>query len=198
MLGPGVVIVAHAHANPPIPGGTGEAQDFGGAIAARQMPRQSGGFVLVVEPADLHCPFAAYLKRGWGFEDFEFYRGHARAPELNFARCGERKINHPAGNKRPAIGDAHQYRLPVSCVGDAHDRAQRQSAVGGGHCVHVVDFAVRAAAVVIGRAIPTGQTGLGREHRGTFWNLRFRQVRRRGLGVAGFWSVLYFVFRDRF
>src|SRR5262249_6819597 len=49
--------------------------------------------------------------------------------------------------------------------------AKRQSAMCGGQSVHVVDLTVRSAPVVVGRSIPTGDTGLG-----TNW-LRVRRNR---------------------
>ena len=55
----------------------------------------------------------------------------------------------------------HQRRVRGLYIRHAHDRTQRQRAVRGGHGVHVIDFAVRSAAVVVRRSIPTGEPGFG-------------------------------------
>ena len=46
-------------------------------------------------------------------------------------------------------------------IGDADDGTERIGAMGGGHGVHVVDLAVGSATVVVGRAVPTGESGFG-------------------------------------
>jgi hypothetical protein len=48
--------------------------------------------------------------------------------------------------------------------------------MGGGHGVHVVDLAIRSAAVVVGRSVPTGEAGLGLDRLGAEWDHRFGEV----------------------
>ena len=62
-------------------------------------------------------------------------------------------------------------------IGHAHDRAQRVGAVRSRHGVHVVDFAIGSATVVIGRAVPTGKS--------SFRSERLGAGRDRGLGEVG-------------
>jgi len=73
----------------------------------------------------------------------------------------EREIDDASGNEGAAVGDADESAVSGLEVGDAHDGTERKSAMRGGHGVHVVDFAVRSTAVVVGRAVPAGESGFG-------------------------------------
>ena len=171
-----MVVVEDAHADPPVSRGAGEAQHFGGVIAAREMVGELGGCLLVRESADLHRPFPARFKRCGRLHHFYFYLRDARLHHIELARGGERQVNHAAGDERAAVGDADQRGVSGLDVGDAHDRSQGQGAVGGRHGVHVVDFAVRSAAVVVRRAVPAGESSLGGERSGIGGNCGFGDV----------------------
>src|SRR3984957_676965 len=58
LLGAVVVVVEHSDANPPTSGGTGEAQYFGGAIAAGEVVGELDRDVFIRETADLHGPLS--------------------------------------------------------------------------------------------------------------------------------------------
>src|SRR6185437_983356 len=70
------------------------------------------------------------------------------------------EIEHSFADEWPAVGDAHNGRGAGFCVRDAHDAVQRQRAMCGGHLIHVIDFAIRAAPVVVGRTVPARKAGL--------------------------------------
>ena len=73
-------------------------------------------------------------------------------------------------------------------VGDAHDRSQRIRAMRGGHGVHVVDFAVRSAAVVVGRTVPAGESSFGGEGLGAGREGGLGEI---GLGFRGLRNVSF-------
>ena len=185
LLGAFVVVVEDADANPPASGGAGEAQHLGGAVAAGEVVGELGGNVLVEEAADLHGPLSAGIERSGRRQDFHFHFGGAGLIHVEPAGGGERKIENAAGNERSAIGDAYQRRVRGLEIRDANDGTERQSAMRGGHGVHVVDFAVRSAAVVVRRSIPAGHPGFGGDRSGTRRDRRLGQV-----GIGGGFCIL--------
>ena len=84
---------------------------------------------------------------------------HARLPDVRLLGRGQREIDNSSFHKGTAIGDSHDGRMPGLEVGDSHRRSQGKSEVGGGQLIHVIDFAIRAAAVVIWSPVPTGFAG---------------------------------------
>lgn len=162
-MGAIVVVVEDADADPPVSGGAGEARDVGRVIAAGEVIGELGGRVLVGESANLYGPFSGRVGRRGGLHQFDFHLGDTGLPNIEFASGGEGEIEDASGNEGAAVGDADECGVSGPDIGDAHDRAERISAVSGCHGVHVVDFAVRSAAVVVGRTIPAGESGFSGE-----------------------------------
>ena len=100
------------------------------------------------------------VRRG-GLHQFHFHLGDAGLVDVEFFGGGEREIDDASGNERAAIGDADERGGSSLHISDAHDGAQGISAVSSGHGVHVVDFAVRSAAVVVRRPVPASESGFG-------------------------------------
>src|SRR5690348_9212685 len=112
-----------------------------------------GGF-RAFERTDLNFPFSAAINWGWCREDVHLDPRRAGLPYIHCFRSSERKVEHPFADEWPAIGDAHNGRGAGLCVRDAHDTIQRQRAMRGGHLIHVINFAIRAAPIVVWRAVP--------------------------------------------
>src|SRR6202040_3362022 len=94
-----------------------------------------------------------------GLHQFYFYLGDSGLVDVKFFGGRQGEIDDASGNEGAAVGDADQRGGAGLYIRDTHDRTQRIGAVGGGHGVHVVDFAVRSAAVVVGGAVPAGESG---------------------------------------
>ena len=77
-------------------------------------------------------------------------------------RGRRRKIDNSAFVERSAIIDSHGHVLAVVEVVNSNPRTKRQGAVGGGHVVHVIDFAARGWPPMIGMTVP-GSDPLGRQ-----------------------------------
>ena len=185
-MGALVVVVEDADADPPVSGGAGEAEDVGRVIAAFEVIGEFGGGGFVGESTDLDGPFSGRGGRCGGLHQLDFHFRDAGLPDVEFLGGGEGEIDDSSGNEGTAIGDADERSRARFDVRHAHDRAERESAVGGGHGMHVVDFAVGAAAVVVGRTVPAGESGLGGDGPGIGGERRLSEV---GFG-AGFFTVL--------
>ena len=181
LLGAFVVVAKDAHANPPIAGRAGEAQNFGGAIAAREVPREFSGSIFMGKSANLNGPFSAGSEGSRRLHDFDANFRDTGLIDIELVGGGEREIDDASGDERAAIGDAHENRVICLEIGDAHDRSERQRTVCGGHGVHVVDFAVRSATGVIGRSVPTGESGLRCQRDCAGGNSRFSET---GAGIS--------------
>jgi len=86
--------------------------------------------------------------------------GDARLPDVHFLGRRLRKVEDPAFNKGPTVGNSYEYRVSGLYVDHADNRTQRKRSMGRGHGVHVVDFAIRTTPVVIWASIPTGEARL--------------------------------------
>ena len=165
------VVIRHSHSHPPVPRRTRELQDFRRLIpplkTIRPIPR------LPFRPKKIRS------ERTIG--------RRCRAP---------RELREPQGEPWPCLADTHPglWRPPVKdqeCalrqtdpIGNAQqrrmsrlhicypdNRAQRQREVRRRHRIHVVDFAIGAAAIVIRRTIPTRHAGLFKNRPGVRRNL---------------------------
>src|SRR5689334_7222336 len=86
-----LVVIRGAEAYP-FAGGSGELDDLGGRIAARELQFQPRGFILIRESADLHAPASAAIDR---LRRFQYFHAHLRdtgAPYVRCLRSGEREI----------------------------------------------------------------------------------------------------------
>ena len=177
------VVIENTYPHPPISNGAIEAQYSGRVVTPGEAVGQLRSGVFIAECAYLHCPASPDVQRSGSFEYFQTNHGDARPPNVYLFGRSKRKVEDASGNKRPAIGNANQGRIAGLEIGYAHDGTQRQSAMGRRHGIHVINFSVGAAPVIIGRTIPTGETGLHidrlrirRNH-----NRRFRRNRWRNL-----------------
>ena len=84
-----------------------------------------------------------------------------RADHFQFARGGVGKVDDPPADKGTAVGNAHLGGPVVVEIVDFYPRIEREGAVGCRHLLHVVNFAIRGSAAVVGMAVPTGDTLLG-------------------------------------
>jgi hypothetical protein len=119
-----------------------------------------GGALLVGEGSDLNGPAASDIKRRGSLENFEADFCRAGAVDVESLGGGEREIEDAAFNERAAIGNAQHCGMAGLYICYTYDGAEREREVRGGHGVHVVDFAIRAAAIVIRGTIPARHTGL--------------------------------------
>lgn len=187
--GAGLSLRLDAH---PVAGRTGKFDDIGGWVLALQMIAEFGSGVAIRKDTNLHAPLTAAVE--W-LGRFQYIHTHASDPGAAHAGFGCRaagEIDHTTGNKRPAIGYGDDGRLAGCQVGDAGNRSQRQSAVGRGHRILVVDLAIGGAAVVIRFAIPTGDADFTVKNfsmskwRRLDWG--FRIWLRRSLGLLYGWG----------
>ena len=125
------------------------------------------------------APAAAAVNGRRRFQHFQPNLRYSRPPDVNGFGGSQRKIDHPADNKRPAVGDAHDDRLAGSEVGHPHQRIHGQRAMRCGGGIHIVDTPVGAAPVVVRRSIPTGQSLLDKDGRHIFQTLRIEIRDRR-------------------
>ncbi len=176
-MGAVVVVGEDANADPPVSGRTGETQDFRGVIAALEVIGELGCGGFMREAADLDRPFSGSTSGRGRLHQLNLYFGNAGFIHIQLLRGGEGEIEDASGYKGTAIGDADERGSSGLNVGDADDGTQRIRAVSGCHGVHVVDFAVRSATVVVRRAVPAGEPGF----RGNRLGVRGK----RGLGKVG-------------
>jgi len=90
---------------------------------------------------------------------------HTLADESQFLCGSAGDINYPARDKRPAIIDTQNDRLPVGQIGHAHFRSERESFVCGRQGVAVVGFAVGRQVAVQAVVIVRSETLLNRSRR---------------------------------
>lgn len=159
-LGALSVVVGDSHAHPPVSGWTGEFLNLGSLVAALETAGCVGGAFLVGERADLNGPASANVEGGGSLENFEADPCGAGEVDVDGFGGGQRKIEDAAFDEGPAIGDAQLRGMAGLEIRNTHDGAERQGEVRGGHGIHVVDFAIRSAAIVIWRAVPARHAGL--------------------------------------
>jgi hypothetical protein len=176
LLGPFMIILRHAHANPPIPGRAGKTQDFCGAVAAGEMVRHLTRNLFVRETTDLNGPFFAGAADGGRLHQFNFDLGNTGLLHIYLFGRGKREIDDASSNKGPAVGDADESVGPSLHIRYPHYGAESVSAMCRGHGMHVVDLAVRRAAVVVRRTIPTGESDLAVKRFCVCGNLRLSQI----------------------
>jgi len=186
ILGTLAIVVQYTYSHPPVSGRTGKLQDLRRLIAALETAGKIGRAPFIDERSNLDAPAATGIEGGGGLEHFK--PNHGGAGEIDIERFGgsKRQVEDATFDKRAAISDTQQSGAAGLDVGDTHDGAKRQREVGRGHGVHVVDLAIRAAAIVIWRSVPTGgagllEDGLGIGRDGNF-RLSGRRGRRRSLG----------------
>ena len=120
---------------------------------------QRGGGIFVLDGSNLHAPAPAGVERRRRLHHVELDRRDAGAPDANFFGRGHRKIENAAFHEGPAVVDAHQRGVSGLDIRDTRDRAERQGQAGGGHGVHVEDFAVGGMVIVVRGAVPAGHSG---------------------------------------
>jgi len=174
------VIERDAHAYPPIITRAAELEDFRRPVLLSELGFEFGGFVFVVDGADLHAPASSGCDGLGRFDHFNSDFLRAVPVNVYFLRGSFREIDHTVGDERPAVGDANIHHLPRLFIGHAHQRVQRDGAVRGGEGVHVVNLAVRAATIVVVRPVPTRVSDLAPDRLcvlGNLWLLRlFRDL----------------------
>jgi hypothetical protein len=145
------------------------------------MVRNFSCTLLSLKSADLYSPLSTRIQGQRRSKQLNADFSSASANQANFFRRGPREVNDTAFYKWPTVGDADNHRLSRTQICNSHNRAERECAVRGSQRVHVVDFAIRSAAIVIGGAIPTRDARfdeqrlcIGRNFRlrrnGCFWN----------------------------
>jgi len=72
--------------------------------------------------------------------------------------CCQRQVDDTSIVEVTAIGDAHDNRLVVIAIEDAHNRAKRQRRMACSKAVHVEAFTTGGLAPVKGVTIPTGNS----------------------------------------
>ena len=170
-LGAGAVVVQDSDADPPGADRAAEAGDLGGVITAGEVVGEFGGFFFVIEAANLHRPAPALVERYGRAQDFKFDGCDARLPDVDFFRGGIGEIDEAAFDEGATISNADHGGVSGLDVGDAHHRSQRQGEMSRREGVHVINLAVGSVAVVIGSAIPAGDSGLDQQRLGISGNL---------------------------
>src|SRR3954468_13140752 len=98
--------------------------------------------VLALEAAQLNCPTATRFDGLGRLHNFDSHSASAFLYQTDLFRRGLRKINKSSLNERPAVRDTNPTRFSRSRIRAPHNRSQWQGSMRGGHCVHVVTFAV--------------------------------------------------------
>ena len=183
----------------PVAGGAVKIDDVGAGIFAPQAIAKAIRLALTMEGADLDAPAALLRRRGRETQDVDADARGTGAKHADFDGGGAGQIQNAAGNERAAISNGDHNGLAGGEVGNAHDSAHGQGAMGGGHGVFIVDLAIGPAGVVVGRAVPTGHSnftfedaavgswsalGGGRRRRRRRGLLLWRRRRRGGLDGA--------------
>ena len=86
--------------------------------------------------------------------------------QLEGAGRGVREVDDAAVDEGAAIGDADVHSLLIVEIYYMHPGIEGQSAMGGGHLLHVVDFAIGGDAAVVRMTVPAGDSRLDEERRG--------------------------------
>ena len=144
----------------PVAGGALESDDVGAGVFALEFLLEVAGFALMMEDADLDAPSSPLRNRGWIAEHVDADAGGASSPDADLDGGGSRQIQNAAGNEGSAICDGDDDRLAIGEIRDADEGAHGQGAMGSGHAVLVVDLAIGFAGVVVGRAVPAGNSYL--------------------------------------
>jgi hypothetical protein len=131
-----------------------ESDDTDRRIARGEIGAEAFGIFGREECADLNGEKAG--ARVGARDDFETDVSGAGSDHCDGLGGGEGEVNNAIGDERAAIVDADGSLPAVIEVGDAHDGVEGQGAVGCGHVVHFVDFAVGGAAALEGKTVPGG------------------------------------------
>lgn len=101
-------------------------------------------------------------------EQVQAHPDHAFFGFGNALKGGLREVDNPAAAIRPPVIDAHHHTAGIAQIGDPHNTAKRQAAVGGSHGVDIdlfavgsATFAMKAAVVIRGQPNTDGQAGTG-------------------------------------
>ena len=193
LFGGGVGLAVGADADP-VAGGAFEVDDVGAGVFALELLRGAGGHR--AHDGRRRSGRTIVLKRNRGriAEHVDADARGAGSPDADFEGGGSGQIQNAAGNEGSAICDGDDDGLTRGEIGDADERAHGQGAMGGGHAVFVIDLAIGGAGVVVGRAVPAGNSNFTVKDGAAWIPERAREmeraepVRSGGGGGAAAWT----------
>jgi hypothetical protein len=109
------------------------------------------------------------------FNYFDFYADDAGLDHVEFARGGHGEVDDSSVDEGAAIGDADVDVFFICEIRYLEPGIERKSAMRGGQLFHVEDVSIGGAPSVIGRSVPTRDSGFSfADARGLHrsWNMR--------------------------